>query len=307
MGSHRRAVTQGDGIQAHHTVLEQVRLHHTTWAHAGASANADQIRLGQPVGIQPSAPTDLRAQCTQEHVEAAGAHRVRQEPRAGHGLHKLILQLVEPHEGRPQLVLARLDALHAQPLHQHRHRRCHETSADQNQAGDREGLPNALVYQHPLQRQHHARRNRGGGHRRQQAQGLHDAAGHLQSEARVVGAGLSTGLHGHAAQTLRRGTQPVAAGLRLHRGGGEHGHQRVLLQRAIRAGDTGVTQEGTLTHLRVTGKHPPATAELVAADHRVIRQERALAHLGEARHHHGGGDLRILAHLGAQTAEPQRG
>ena len=76
-------VGDGDGVQAHDAVLEQMRLHDGARADGGAAAHDAQVCLGEPVGLDPRAAADLRAQRAQRHVELTGAQSGNEEPRAG--------------------------------------------------------------------------------------------------------------------------------------------------------------------------------------------------------------------------------
>ena len=50
------------GIQGHHAVLEQVRLHDGAWADGGAGADGAQVGFGEPVGLHPRAGPNFHAQ-----------------------------------------------------------------------------------------------------------------------------------------------------------------------------------------------------------------------------------------------------
>ena len=80
------------------------------------------------------------------------------------------------------------------------------------------------------------------------------------------------------AQLGRRAAQPGRARLRLvsARRGGQHGDQPPLGHLAARSGHPGVADERVLADLHVLDAQP-AAAELVAAEQRVVGEERALA------------------------------
>ena len=60
MRAERRARPEGDGVQAHHPVVEEVGLDHAARTHGGAVADPDEVRLGEPVRLAPHAAADPR-------------------------------------------------------------------------------------------------------------------------------------------------------------------------------------------------------------------------------------------------------
>ena len=77
MGGERGAGLDGDGIQAHHAVLEKVGLHHRARAHGGGLTDADEVRFREPVGIDPRTAADFHAEGAQSELIAQALEAAR--------------------------------------------------------------------------------------------------------------------------------------------------------------------------------------------------------------------------------------
>src|SRR5699024_2731494 len=146
-GERHRVVTQGrtvgdgDGVEAHDAVLEQVRLHHSSGAHGGTTADITEVGFGEPVALDPCALTDVRAERLETQVEAAGAQIRDEEPGARDGFHEGILQLIEPHEPAEQRVVADHVSAHADTLDHHGHHHGQHTHGHENQNAEKPSEP----------------------------------------------------------------------------------------------------------------------------------------------------------------------
>ena len=110
---------------------------------------------------------------------------------------------------------------------------------------------------------------------------------------------------GGTAQRHRRGTEPRASRLGPFRCRREDRDEPPLGHRATWRRHAGVAEEGPLAHLGPLDPHPPA-AQLVGAHHRVVGEERAVAHRRHPRQHQHGRRLDVAPHPRAERPEPHR-
>ena len=140
----RRARSEGDRVDAHHPIMEQMRLDHTSAIDRRAVSERDQVRLGQPVAVGPDASADLRAQRAQPHRERGRSGRRIREPGRGDHLGERVGHFRPPHEARPERMLAGADRTDEEPLRDgrdHRGDRSGAAAARRRRAGSPQPAP----------------------------------------------------------------------------------------------------------------------------------------------------------------------